>query len=552
MFKKLLFILFVLLLFSNESGFGVQTNIGGSTNKQGESFHPSGTTTVSMKDKGSETEQTTHATIGNGTIVVGGDSNPELAGLNRNVNKSQEITKDMITGALDGSATIDNRVFTESGRENIINQHTDLGKNAVMATAGATGTIVGTVKVAADVIGGKTDIEDSVSAWKANQSGMATGIQRGGSDEAKALVSKIENKTATPEDLQKLAGMTADGSVNLVYSNDKENVVIVDKDGQIIGMVSRQGFNDLENKQGYVNAANGSATNAYTFMITDAEERAHNYVGKNEDLAKSAAKNEVGYYNFVAGMTGGDTLTSGGSYGTLSLSQQQWNQQYNTKNNELLLNNTAQANLVNQANTADSYTVAFAGAGCAATAPAGCVPGAVGGAVAGLLIDTGILITAGIATWYALEQAKNAEGILELELPNLTLPAAQGYASLSAEEAAAAESSKKTETKNTENTAKENGTKNETKVETKIEPKIEKQMSNRGWNKENIDSTIKTGKQEPAVDTRHNPATGTQNNAPATKYTNPDGSYVVRNNETGDIVQISNKNKPDWIPHGTK
>lgn len=32
----------------------------------------------------------------------------------------------------------------------------------------------------------------------------------------------------------------------------------------------------------------------------------------------------------------------------------------------------------------------------------------------------------------------------------------------------------------------------------------------------------------------------------ATAYINKDGSYVVRNNKTGDIVQISNRNNPNW------
>lgn len=109
----------------------------------------------------------------------------------------------------------------------------------------------------------------------------------------------------------------------------------------------------------------------------------------------------------------------------------------------------------------------------------------------------------------------------------------------------------KTEVANSKKTEVKNETKKDT-VETKYESKIEKQMKQRGWNKSDVENTIKNGKQESAIDSRHNPKTGTQNNTPATRYTNSDGSYIVRNNETGDVVQVSNKNKADWIPHGKK
>ena len=84
-----------------------------------------------MKDKGSEKEQITHATMGSGNITVGGESNPDLEGLNRDVSVAQEITKDKITGALDGSMTIDNRVFSGEGWNDIIKQHEEIGDNLV-------------------------------------------------------------------------------------------------------------------------------------------------------------------------------------------------------------------------------------------------------------------------------------------------------------------------------------------------------------------------------------------------------------------------------------
>lgn len=127
---------------SNEHGFGVNTGIGISTDKGETNLHQQGSTTVSATHTGSDTEQTTHATIGAGNITVGGDSNPELAGLNRDTDKVQEITKDEITGSLDSGVTVDNRVLTESGRAEIAKQHEDFVDNANTALKDATTSLV--------------------------------------------------------------------------------------------------------------------------------------------------------------------------------------------------------------------------------------------------------------------------------------------------------------------------------------------------------------------------------------------------------------------------
>ncbi len=88
-----------------------------------------GTTSISLKHLGNDKEQITRATIGDGEIIVGGVSNPELDGLNRDTTKAQEITKDITTGTLDATASIDNRVFTSEGRAEIAREHEGLGEN---------------------------------------------------------------------------------------------------------------------------------------------------------------------------------------------------------------------------------------------------------------------------------------------------------------------------------------------------------------------------------------------------------------------------------------
>lgn len=380
---------------SNERGFGVNTGIGISTDKGETNLHPQGSTAISATHTGSNTEQTTHATIGAGNITVGGDTNPELAGLNRDTDKVQEITKDEITGSLDSNVTVDNRVFSESGRKEISDQHEHFTDNVVMAGAGAIGTVEGAAKFVGDAVGlGEKEYDkygnevetNAIDKWKANQSGMATGIRRGGTEYAQKIIKDMSEGFVSPEDLQKLAAMTADGSVNLVYSNNQENVVFLDKDGNILGAVARNGFNDLTNKQGYVNLANGAGTDAYTFLHTDAEERAHNYVGSSETAASAAANNEMSYYNTVAGLTGGYTVAPG-QYGAGlgTNAQSQYNQQYNGQTNTLLQGNSISANNVTGPTT-DSRTVLGAIGGASAGAAVGSaipIVGTAAGAVIG-------------------------------------------------------------------------------------------------------------------------------------------------------------------------
>lgn len=77
--------------------------------------------------------------------------------------------------------------------------------------------------------------------------------------------------------------------------------------------------------------------------------------------------------------------------------------------------------------------------------------------------------------------------------------------------------------------------------------KIEKQMTKRGWTKElvqdAVDSPVRT---VATTDTRHL-AGGGKMADPATAYYSRTGGYVVRNDKTGDIVQVSDKADANWI-----
>ena len=149
---------------SNTTNNSNSTNAGAPNTSQGQgtaaennpnqqnNFYPNGSTTLSLNHGASSKEQTTFATIGNGDIITntaltfdadgnlltntGGIANDQTAtaNLNRDITKSQIITKDEITGALNVSTTIDNRIFTTSGRADIVDEQTNLGAN--IATQG--------------------------------------------------------------------------------------------------------------------------------------------------------------------------------------------------------------------------------------------------------------------------------------------------------------------------------------------------------------------------------------------------------------------------------
>jgi RHS repeat-associated protein len=74
-----------------------------------------------------------------------------------------------------------------------------------------------------------------------------------------------------------------------------------------------------------------------------------------------------------------------------------------------------------------------------------------------------------------------------------------------------------------------------------VSSKIGNQMGPRGWTTESIGETLAKPKFTAEAT---NKATGGQ----ATAYFREDGSYIVRDNKTGSIIQVSNRFKPDWKP----
>ena len=228
------------------------------------SLHPNGETSLTLKDTGHNREQITRATIGRGNITVGGESNLDLEGLNRDVSVSQEIMKDKITGALDGSMTIDNRVFSGEGWRSIIEDHENLVGNTIKTLAGITNTVVNPFVTAYQVLtDDKIKLNETIDVWKSNAVAGANMIRT----DRKV----INNLSDGNQDINGIQKATEDERVKIYYDEEDDLYGKYDKDNGTI----------------YINGANGGTTDTDTFVRTYGHESSHEFTG-NDDISDNA------------------------------------------------------------------------------------------------------------------------------------------------------------------------------------------------------------------------------------------------------------------------
>ncbi|WP_414137236.1 colicin E5-related ribonuclease [Burkholderia stagnalis] len=84
-----------------------------------------------------------------------------------------------------------------------------------------------------------------------------------------------------------------------------------------------------------------------------------------------------------------------------------------------------------------------------------------------------------------------------------------------------------------------------------IDGKISGQIEERGWTERDVLAAVNEGSVGTTMDNRSAKKTpdGLPRNDTATVYGSKDG-YVVVNDRTGEIVQVSGKNDADWVPDG--
>lgn len=115
----------------SNSGWGISTSFNPLDLKE-QQRAPQGSTTFSAHRDGHDREGISHATVGEGTLIIreeNSDKNSDLAGLNRDVENVQEVTRDDITGGLDAELTVDHRFINKEGRKDIVEDFKTLPNN---------------------------------------------------------------------------------------------------------------------------------------------------------------------------------------------------------------------------------------------------------------------------------------------------------------------------------------------------------------------------------------------------------------------------------------
>lgn len=224
-----------------------------------------------------------------GNITVGGDTNPDLAGLNRDTDKVQEITKDEITGALDSSVTVDNRIFSESGRDQIAKQHEDFVDNVEQIGDGLRNNIV-TKSIENAITDDTKNIIDTVGDY-IEQDRQVTEMMQKRQDLLNALNGLTNYDSAEARDvLQQVADFVAgtDG-----FTGDLK---LANIDGDVIGFAYQS--NDGSVKNISLNLANIDITdpnalmNALYHETTNFEQHTN-----NEQTAKNRGDTGAGIFD---------------------------------------------------------------------------------------------------------------------------------------------------------------------------------------------------------------------------------------------------------------
>ena len=537
-----------------ETGFGLSTSVGVSTDKGETSLHPNGETSLTLKDTGHDREQITRATIGAGVIEVGGKvaDDTELSGLNRDTTKAQEITKDITTGTLDATASIDNRVFTSEGRAEIAREHKKAGSFIENVSSNLYNAMAKDTKFA--------DAMKSIKFEETSKLAVERLLSQDGGKEAVEIISG--QKQVSPEEkdlaLSKFAGEFANitgvdvGDVKTMLSTEPIGGSF-DKDGKDIYLNDNYVSGDVESGLGVFG-----------------HEIGHSMYGDDEVTA--------GYLGsrFADAYTDGLWI-NGEDYSLGNWNVADGNSLYVGQNSSDFANVKNRDDFILEALIIGSYYVGvsyFAGDGDiiegnkrmkdtdAYKYTFGAVNDATGYVVGKGIEGTDYLLNkTGItdSKYYLSEQIgkglKWYENNISEETRNyigyvgdVTNVAIIGASAIKIVDTAVNKTLSATKSigNKIKNGIKSNINKNAL-VEAKFEPKIKKQLSKRGWTEESVENCINNSvKKYSTIDNRNNPLTGIKNNAPATLYVAKDGSYVIRNDVTGDIVQISNKYDKNW------
>ncbi len=168
---------------SSNHGFGVNLDINTGSGKPSDA-HPSNAKPTSigasLNRSGSEKQTIALATIGTGATVTGGithhNQTASLTDINSNALNTQITTKDISTGGLNTATTIDARVFSQGGREEIKNEQRQLPQNLEAVSKIGAAAAVQTVATVGNALTNNQTLNQAIMGAKAPAK-MAKAIQ---------------------------------------------------------------------------------------------------------------------------------------------------------------------------------------------------------------------------------------------------------------------------------------------------------------------------------------------------------------------------------------
>ncbi len=299
---------------NKETGFNLAESYGPPKDGSNDG-HPNGTTTIGLKNKGYEKEGVTKATIGQGNIEVADGS--DISGINRDIDNMDVITKDQITGALDATVTIDNRMFTEEGRKEIVDDISNMGENAAQTAKNtAIDAGAGTKKIADGLITlyegatGEIKIDDlsKVIADKNANVNIAYDIFRNHPELANALNNPNELSPEQIKELTKICQENGKDVFDFLVYTQKDNREGFSKDGNVaINIIGQDGQTISGDK----------LANILYYELT-AHETGNATPDKYAEKMGDHGQKTTEFFNFLTGQ----------SFGTDSISREEYNDKY--------------------------------------------------------------------------------------------------------------------------------------------------------------------------------------------------------------------------------
>ena len=272
---------------SESKGFDVSTSVGYNSDnpdtKSTDEGYLTGSTTVGLTSDGHKKEQNTLATLGGGNITKKDGSAHEeglVESANSDLNNSQEITKDMKTGGLNATVTVDHRLLSENGLNDIAEDiavakhHAKEIGTAVTEAVDDGENVFGRIRQHAKNREGVVEIHNDDEIQEALNDG--TTDAEGNEIAMQGLADKLaKNSEVEGADVNLYDGaQTNDDSIML----DKSSV----NKGEV------EGAYDKANKDIYVNVDKTDMTDGAEKVGTVAHEAARNRMGQEEGRTRGA------------------------------------------------------------------------------------------------------------------------------------------------------------------------------------------------------------------------------------------------------------------------